>query len=272
MQIFPMDKSETLTQMNSIYISNKPLLVYDQLTVSYLSKGIRTTVLDRFSMKLEAGKFLAIVGPSGCGKSTLLNATAGFIMPDSGSILVEEQLVSKPSLKIGFVSQSYVLFEWLTVEENIAFGLQSKKLLDEEIRNTVSSLLEVIGLTEQREYYPAQLSGGMQQRVALARAIAPEPPLLLLDEPFSALDSETRIKMRELLLRLWTEHRTTVLFVTHDIEEALILADRVLMLEKKSNAINTIDVPFTRPRPHAIIHTVEFQCMAEKILFHYESF
>jgi ABC-type nitrate/sulfonate/bicarbonate transport system ATPase subunit len=258
--------------MNDLYPINEPLLVYNQLTVSYLSKGIRTTVLDSFFLKLESGKFLAVVGPSGCGKSTLLNATAGFIMPDSGSIHLKGQLVSKPSLQIGFVSQSYVLFEWLTVEENIAFGLQSKKLPDKEIRQTVSSLLEVIGLTEQRGYYPSQLSGGMQQRVALARAIAPEPPVLLLDEPFSALDSETRIRMRELLLRLWTEHGTTILFVTHDVEEALILADRVLMLEKNGSPVSTMDVPFPRPRPHSIIHTEQFQSMAEKILFHYETF
>jgi len=257
--------------MNDSYPANKPLLVYDQLTVTYLSRGIRIAILESLSLKLETGEFLAIVGPSGCGKSTLLNVTAGFKMPESGTIRLKGKLISKPSLQIGFVSQSYVLFEWLTVEDNIAFGLQSQKHSKKEIRQIVDNLLEVIGLTAQRAYYPAQLSGGMQQRVALARSIASEPPVLLLDEPFSALDSETRIKMHELLLRLWTDHNTTILFVTHDIEEALILADRVLMLEKNGKPVSTRDIPFIRPRPRSIIHTEQFQIMAGEILSHYET-
>jgi NitT/TauT family transport system ATP-binding protein len=247
---------------------NDPLLVFDELTVSYRN-GRRAAVLQRFSLQVESGKFLAVVGPSGCGKSTLLHATAGFIKSDSGSIYLRGHVISEPSLQVGFVSQRYALFPWLTVAGNIAFGLRSQNLPDGAICQTVNHLLEVIGLAPQRDYYPEQLSGGMQQRVALARALAPEPPVLLLDEPFSSLDSETRHRMRELLLRLWAEHRTTILFVTHDIEEALLLADRLLMLEQDAGPARTMDVPFSRPRARPISQMEAFHDMVETISRHY---
>jgi ABC-type nitrate/sulfonate/bicarbonate transport system ATPase subunit len=254
--------------MNDILPARDPLLVFDQLTVSYRN-GSSTPVLDKFSLKIEAGKFLSVVGPSGCGKSTLLHATGGFIKPSSGAIHLGGELIQGPSLRVGFVSQRYSLFPWLTVEDNIAFGLRSQGRPDDEMRAAVDRLLEVIGLTSQRRYYPEQLSGGMQQRVALARAMAPEPPVMLLDEPFSSLDAETRQRMRELLLRLWTEHQTTILFVTHDIEESLLLADRVLLLEGKSGPARTLEVPFPRPRAHSLPLIEPFQKLVETISQHY---
>jgi len=254
--------------MGDIPPSSMPLLVYDQLTVSY-PNARNTPVLKQFCLKIEAGTFLAVVGPSGCGKSTLLHTTAGFIRSDSGSIRLRGQLILQPSLQVGFVSQRYALFPWLTVEDNIAFGLRSQKQSEKVISETVNHLLDVIGLKAQHAYYPEQLSGGMQQRVALARAMAPKPSVLLLDEPFSALDSDNRQKMRDLLLRLWMEHGTTILFVTHDIEEGLLLADRVLMLEHKGGSACTLDIPFLRPRGQNLLHTEPFQLMIESISRHY---
>ena len=256
--------------MNNLSLAKELLLVFDNLTVSY-PNGNNIPILKEFSLELELGKFLAVIGPSGCGKSTLLHATAGFIKADYGDIRLRGQLISEPSLNVGFVSQRYALFPWLTVQGNIAFGLQSKSLPDDEISQIVNNLLEVVGLTAQRNYYPEQLSGGMQQRVALARAIAPEPPLLLLDEPFSALDTETRQRMRELLLRLWNEHQMTILFVTHDIEEALLLADKILLLEPKGGAGSIMDVPFLRPRKYTMVHSKPFQNMVERISHYYGS-
>jgi len=240
-------------------------LVYDKLTVSYVSGSVKKIVLKEFSFKVERGKFIAIVGPSGCGKSTLLNATAKFIKEDSGTILLDGQAIKKSSLDIGFVFQNYALFDWLTVEENIGFGLKFTNLTKSEKKVTVEKLLRDIGLIEQRKYYPAELSGGMQQRVALARSIAPKPKVLLLDEPFAALDTDTKIKMRELLLQLWRVHGTTILFVTHDLEEALFLADRVVIIQGVDGIAGTIDVSFPRPREFSIVYTTEFRGLVENI-------
>lgn len=241
-----------------------PVLTFNQLTVSYPGRRA-SPVLNDFSFELEAGIFLAVVGPSGCGKSTLLHTTAGFIKPIHGEIRLEGRVVSEPSVKVGFVSQRYALFPWLTVEENISFGLRSKNLTASEKTAAVCALIEVIGLTEHRHDYPEQLSGGMQQRVALARAMAPEPSVLLLDEPFSALDSETRHNMRELLLRLWIDHSVTIMFVTHDLEEAILLADKILILGRKANLTRTIPVPYPRPRLDTILHDKIFLDIANSI-------
>jgi ABC-type nitrate/sulfonate/bicarbonate transport system ATPase subunit len=248
-----------------------PVLVFDRLTVSYRN-GTKIPVLNEFSLELKTGEFLAVVGPSGCGKSTLLYATAGFIKPDNGSIRLKGRLILEPSLQIGFVSQRYALFPWLTVEDNIGFGLRSQEQNNLKTRQTVDHLLEVIGLRAQRAYYPEQLSGGMQQRVALARAMAPNPVVLLLDEPFSALDSHNRQKMRDLLLHLWTDRGTTVLFVTHDIEEALLLGDNVLMLEADAAQAHTLRVPFPRPRLHTLLRDEAFRSLLNSISRQYGAF
>lgn len=242
----------------------QPLLVIDKITVSYPNRR-KIPVLSEFSLCVPEGQFLAVIGPSGCGKSTLLHAIGGFARCDSGSMRLNGALIEKPSIEVGFVCQQYALFPWLTVEANIAFGLRSRKLSDAESRAIVHRLLETIGLVSERKNYPEQLSGGMQQRVALARAMAPRPAMLLLDEPFSSLDTETRQRMRDLLLRLWKETRTTILFVTHDIEEALLLSDEVVMLERDGVPPSTVPVPFPRPRER----TCEFLATLGTITQHY---
>jgi len=244
--------------MNNAASVLEPLLVFDDVTIAY-TNGSVATVFERFSFAVEAQVFLAVLGPSGCGKSSLLHAAAGFIRPTSGTIRMKGKSISEPSVEIGFVSQRYALFPWLNVESNIAFGLRSQKRAEAEVLEIVDNLLDIIGLAAQRRYYPDQLSGGMQQRVALARAMALNPPLLLLDEPFAALDTETRRKMQDLLLRLWSERATTILFVTHDVEEALLLADRVLLLTAGHGPGCTVDVPFPRPRQRGLEHSDVFQ-------------
>ena len=216
------------------------------------------TVLKDLSFEIASGAFLAVVGPSGCGKSTLLHAIAGFIRPTRGSVRLGEMLIVEPTSQIGYVGQSYALFPWLTVENNIAFGLRPKKLGQHAQRLIIDHFLEVIGLTQYRDSYPRQLSGGMQQRVALARAMAPDPRVLLLDEPFSALDPENRRNMRDLLLQLWKDQGTTIVFVTHDVEEGLLLADEMLLLKQNSGTAKSIKIPFPRPRADGLARTSEF--------------
>ena len=224
-----------------------PLLELAAVTVVY-PNGPTAPILEDFSLTVESGTFLAVVGKSGSGKSTLLHTIAQFLRPVSGSIRLKRAAITEPGIDIGFVGQRYALFPWLTVEDNVAFGLRSQRRPDAEIRRSVAHLLDVVGLSAYMRYYPEQLSGSMQQRAALARAMAPNPSLLLLDEPFSALDTETPRRMRELLLCLWRGRSTTIIFVNHDIEEALLLADKVLILTPGSGRAQTIEVPFPRPR------------------------
>lgn len=243
--------------------ASEQFLVFENVTIAY-QNGSTVPVLERFSFTLEAGVFLAVLGPSGCGKSSLLHATAGFLRPAAGSIRLKGKAITRPSVMTGFVSQHYALFPWLTVESNIAFGLRSESRPEAEIAESVDRLLDVVGLAARRHYYPDQLSGGMQQRVALARAMALNPPLLLLDEPFAALDAETRRRMQDLLLHLWAERATTIMFVTHDIQEALWVADRILLLTA-GGQIRTIDVPFPRPRQRGLESAADFQRLQASI-------
>lgn len=240
-----------------------PLLLLDDVTVGY--KNRRAPVLDRLSLAVEPSGFLAVVGPSGCGKSTLLHAIGGFLRPVSGSIRLRGVPVTEPGPQIGFMGQQYALFPWLTVEGNVAFGLRSKRVSQRETEETVDHLLNTVGLREYRRYYPEQLSGGMQQRAALARAMALRPALLLLDEPFSALDTETRRNMRDLLLGLWAASSTAIIFVTHDVEEAVLLGSRVLVLNARNGQTRVIDVPFPRPRAHDLEHTTAFRQVVEMV-------
>jgi NitT/TauT family transport system ATP-binding protein len=249
---------------------HRPLLEIENMTVWYPRTG-KPAVLTSFSLAVDAGAFFAVVGPSGCGKSTLLHGIGGFLQAPgsaarvSGSVRLRGALVSEPGLEIGYVGQRYGLFNWLTIEKNIAFGLHSRKFSDSEIRRKVDRLLGEIGLTAHARSYPDQLSGGMQQRAALARAMAPGPSVLLLDEPFSALDTETRRRMQELLLQLWDRRETTIVFVTHDIDEALLLSDRILVLSAGGAQLDLIDVPFDRPRSSGLEHSSAFRQMYDRI-------
>ena len=203
-------------------------------------------------LDVAPGEFVALLGPSGCGKSTLLRIVAGLDMPSGGTVTLDGAPVRRPGADRGMVFQSYTLFPWLTVEQNIRFGLQEAGMPVAQQLGVCAGLIARVGLRGFERHWPRQLSGGMQQRVALARALAPDPAILLLDEPFGALDHQTRELMQELLAEIWTGDgaRKTVLFVTHDIEEAVFLAGRVLVMSARPGRIK-LDVPVPLPWPRA---------------------
>lgn len=200
------------------------------------------------SLTINPGEFVCILGPSGCGKSTLLNSIAGYVNPTTGSVIVDEEMVIEPAPDRGMVFQQYSLFPWKTIKENIAFGPKVAGRSKNECSSTANTFLEMVGLTKFANKYPAELSGGMQQRVGIARALANYPSVLLMDEPFGALDAQTRLTMQENLLKIWGEFGTTVVFVTHDVDEAVFLADRVLIMSASPGSI-IADLPVTLPRP-----------------------
>jgi len=207
------------------------------------------SVLERVGLQVENGEFVCIVGPSGCGKSTLLNIIAGFLKPTSGTVVVEGEEVNGPDRRRIFVFQENGVFPWLTVDENVGFGLLSRPAA--ERRETVRHYIQMVGLTGFEKAYPRQLSGGMRQRVEIARALAANPEIIYMDEPFGALDYLTRLKMRADLIRIWQEEKKTILFVTHDIEESVQLADRVLVMSRRPATIQTV-VNVNLPRPRDI--------------------
>ncbi len=221
----------------------------DGVSIRFLSSKGDIVAVETTNLTLEPGSFTALIGPSGCGKSTILNAVAGFVSPSSGAIRVDGKIVRGPDPDVGVVFQQYALFPWFTAIGNVKFALKRFKLKRAEIQQQALAALKEVGLDERASTYPGQLSGGMKQRVALARTFAAQPKVLLMDEPFGALDAQTRISMHELLLRIWDIHRTTVLFVTHDVDEALLLSDRVLVMSQSpGKIIDTIPVKSTRPR------------------------
>jgi ABC-type nitrate/sulfonate/bicarbonate transport system ATPase subunit len=215
--------------------------------MTFTRGGKSTPVLKDVNLDVAQGEFLCIVGPSGCGKSTFLSAIGGFLSPTSGEIRIDGEAVRGPDPRRIFVFQERGVFPWLTVEGNIAFGLF--KLSRQERASRVSHYIRMVGLAGFEKAYPAELSGGMKQRLEVARALAVNPDMLLLDEPFGALDSITRMVMRGELLRIWREERKTVIFVTHDIDEAVQLADRVAVMSGRPAKIQTvvsIDIPHPR--------------------------
>ncbi|MFF3069800.1 ABC transporter ATP-binding protein [Kitasatospora sp. NPDC057904] len=226
----------------------------DGLTVAYGSRRRAAPVLDATDLRLPAGSFTALLGPSGCGKSTVLGAVAGFVRPTAGRVVVGGEPVTGPGPDRGVVFQHYALFPWLTARGNVEFALKRLGLPRAERRRRALIALDEVGLADSAATYPAQLSGGMQQRVALARALAAEPEVLLLDEPFGALDALTRARMQELLTRLWRRTGTTMLFVTHDIGEALAVAERVVVLGgRPGRVVADHTVPQDDPDLHDLI-------------------
>ena len=199
-------------------------------------------------LMVEPGEFVAILGPSGCGKSTLLRIVAGLDRPTAGTVTLDGVPVTAPGPDRGMVFQSYTLFPWLTVAQNIRFGLAERGVPEAEQQAIAARFIARTGLTGFENHWPRQLSGGMQQRCALARALANDPEILLLDEPFGALDHQTRELMQELLLEIWDADRKTVLFVTHDIDEAIFLANRVVVMSARPGRIKA-EVPVTLPYP-----------------------
>ncbi len=217
------------------------------LTVAYPLGRITVTAVDRVSLSIPAGQFCAIVGPSGCGKSTLLRAISGLVQPAAGTIAIARETDDKPLQAMVFQGRS--VFPWMTVLENAAYGLAMRGVDRQEREAVAASLLRQVGLGEFLQAYPAQLSEGMRQRVAIVRAFAVDPELLLMDEPFGALDEQTRLILQSELLRIWETTGKTVVFVTHSIDEAMILADRIIVLSARPGRIKAdITVPFARPR------------------------
>ena len=243
-----------------------PLLAVDQVTLRYGgAEGV--LALDGTSLDVAPNEFCVIVGPSGCGKSTLLYLIAGLADVTSGRIMLGDRQVSEPGPDRGMVFQSYTLFPWLTVRDNIDYGPKRKGLPARQRAEIVDHYLEQIGLAPFAGHYPSQLSGGMKQRVAIARALANDPALLLMDEPFGALDSQTRGSMQKLLLKIWEQAQKTVLFVTHDIDEALLLGDRVLVMTARPGKIKAeIKVDLPRPRSTAMALEPEFIALKRRIL------
>ena len=225
----------------------------------YRKNGREMPVLDVERFAAQEGEFITIIGPSGCGKSTLLHIMGGFIPADAGTISVYGKAVSGPGPDRGMMFQEFALFPWKTVAGNVAWGLEAQGVAKDEIARTVDAYLQLIGLTEFRTHYPAELSGGMKQRVALARVLAFDPKVLLMDEPFGALDAQTRETMQEEVTRLWERTRKTIVFVTHDIEEAVFLGDRVVVLSARPGRIRQ-EIRIDLPRPRSLEIKKSMQC------------
>src|SRR5438552_3562700 len=225
-------------------------------------------VEDAFSAQgRDIGEFRVLLGPSGCGKSTLLRMIAGLDRPDSGQVLVNGKPVDGPGRDRGMVFQKYTSFPWLTVADNIAYGPKINGVPPAEQRQIVDHLIEAIGLTGFEKSYPDTLSGGMQQRVAIAPTLANRPQVILMDEPFGALDAQTRSDMQQLLLRMWDETASTILFVTHDVDEALYLADRIFIMSAHPGTIvEDVQVPFARPRDLALKERNDFHELQNYVL------
>ncbi len=219
------------------------------VSITYTRGKQTVQAVQDVTLTIHPGEFVALLGASGCGKSTLLNAVAGFLKPTQGEILVDGEPVTAPGIDRGMVFQQHALFPWKTVEENVAFGLKMRGVPSYERQAQVRTFLHLVGLEDVTQAYPAQLSGGMQQRVGLARVLINQPRVMLMDEPFGALDAQSRVLMQELLLHLWHEVRTTVLFVTHDVDEAIFLADRIAIMRARPGRLKQeLEVPLPRPR------------------------
>lgn len=223
----------------------------DNVNVVYTQRNKQILAVENLSFSVADKEFICVLGPSGCGKSTVLRLIAGFLQPTSGEVRVNGELVRQPGADRGVVFQKYNLFPWKRTRQNIEFGLRMKGMPKSQRDEITSHYLEAMGLTEFADSYPYMLSVGMQQRVGIARAYANDPDILLMDEPFASLDAQTGNRMRELLLQVWSENRKTVVFITHDIDEALNLADRVLLFSARPGRVQEsfhIDLPRPRPR------------------------
>ncbi|MBO8126483.1 MAG: ABC transporter ATP-binding protein [Firmicutes bacterium] len=225
------------------------LIVFENVSKWYVDGKTRIQAVDNFNLSIEKGEFVCIVGASGCGKSTLLNMVAGFIKPSSGRILLNGEPITGIDPRCGMIFQNYALFPWKTVLGNVEFGLKMKGVPKKERQKVAREYISMVGLSGFENSYPSELSGGMKQRVTIARALANDPEILLMDEPFAALDAMTRQVMQEELLRIVDESNKTTLFITHSIDEALLLADRVIIMSARPGRVKqdlTIDLP--RPR------------------------
>jgi NitT/TauT family transport system ATP-binding protein len=227
----------------------------------------RVVALDDVSLRVADGEFVCILGPSGCGKSTLLNVVGGLVRANAGEVLVGGAPVAGPGPDRGMVFQSYTLYPWLSARDNIEFGLTLARLPKTERRRVSDRLIELVRLHGFADAYPKALSGGMRQRVAIARALATNPRVLLMDEPFGALDAQTRALMQELLLDVWSRDHRTVVFITHDVDEAIFLADRVVVMSRRPGRIRLeLPVSLPRPRSYALLASPHFGDLKRRVL------
>ncbi len=243
-------------------------LKLDKVTLEFFPRtGAPVLALDNVSLEVAEQEFAVIVGPSGCGKSSLLRLVAGLVQPTRGSIALDGTPVRRPGKDRGMVFQSYTLFPWLTVRDNVEFGLRIGGVPAEKRRHISDHFIGEVGLEGFENAYPKQLSGGMMQRVALARALANDPEILLMDEPFGALDSQTRSLMQELLLQIWEHSHKTVLFITHDIDEAILLGDRVHVMTARPGRIKEmVEIDLARPRQVDLLTSPEFITIKRRIM------
>lgn len=234
----------------------------------HLGQGAQAfEALHDVSIAIQPGEFVCILGPSGCGKSTLLGALAGHLKNSHGTIHVDGQPVDGPHPDRGLVFQHHTLFPWKSVLDNVAFGLKMQGLSRTERRNRARDLLKLVDLSSFADHYPSQLSGGMQQRVEIARVLINHPRVMLMDEPFGALDAQTRLMMQQLLLEVWERIKTTIVFITHDIDEALFLADRILVMSPRpGRIIEELELDFPRPRQQSLVTSERFTQLKRQCL------
>src|SRR5262249_55342815 len=243
------------------------MIEIDGVSKEFAKGERRVLALENISLTVAEREFVAILGPSGCGKSTLLNMVAGFDHPTRGSVRVAGEEILAPSPRRAVVFQEPALFPWLSVMENVVFGPKTQRLPASDSRRRAAEIIEQVGWRGFEASYPAELSGGMRQRVGIARVLIMQPQVLLMDEPFGSLDAQTRMLMQELLLQVWERHHETVLFITHDIEEALLLADRVCVMTARPGHIKkSIDVGIARPRAIEVTTSPEFNALRREVL------
>ena len=243
-------------------------LVLENLSKTYFDpyRGTQFTAIKDVSLQVGEGDFVAVVGPSGCGKSTILNMIAGFVPISGGRILVDGHQVKGPGPDRGVVFQSHALFPWKTVADNVTFGPKMRGVGKAERARIAEEYLALAGLSHAAERYPNELSGGMQQRVGVVRALANNPDVLLMDEPFASVDAQTRMTLQEELTRIWEERRPTVVFITHDVSEAVFLANRVVVLSK-GHVLAEVEVPLARPRSWTrLVEDDSFKALSNQVL------
>jgi NitT/TauT family transport system ATP-binding protein len=243
--------------------TGKGLIELRDVRVVFGAHGNEVEAVSAVSLDVKPGEFVSLIGPSGCGKSTLLNIVAGFVKPTSGCVRVDGVPVSGPSANRGVVFQQYSLFPWLKVRENVEFGLRMQGMAAGQRETSARTLLGLAGLLAFENHYPDQLSGGMKQRVGIVRALATSPQVLLMDEPFGALDAQTRVVMQEILTNMWQQFGLSVLFITHDIEESIFLSDRVFVMTARPGRIKAETLP--RPRRPEMTASTEFIAMVQRL-------
>lgn len=257
----------TTTYFDAIY-ARPVILEAKKLTQSFKHGKTERTILNQLDLKIHKREFICVIGPSGCGKSTFSRIVAGLDPYSSGELLVDGQAIEGPSPERGMVFQGYTLFPWKTVKENVMFGPLMKGASNASAESSAREWIDIIGLEKYQDQYPHQLSGGMKQRVAIARALVNEPKILLMDEPFGALDPHTRQKMQKHLMDLWQNIDITIIFVTHDMDEAILLADRIVALKANPGEIKEIiEVDLPRSRHAEFILTPEFKRLRERVDF-----